>query len=249
MSTETVIYLLLGGMAGGFINGFAGTGTALFALGFFLSVLDPIAAVAIVALMSTLTGLQGIFIVRHEIFSNKPRLLRFVIPGLIGVPVGTLLLTYVDAGILRLIVAGFLIFYGGYFGFRRSLPQFQRSTPKTDATIGLVGGVLGGLASLSGALPTIWLSMRPWPKGETRAVLQPYNVAVLSSTVLILAWKGAFTASTLMACAVAFPAALLAAQIGIGVFRKVNNDQFRRTLICLCLALGIGILARDLGLF
>ena len=93
MSTETVIYLLLGGMAGGFINGFAGTGTALFALGFFLSVLDPIAAVAIVALMSTLTGLQGIFIVRHEIFSNKPRLLRFVIPGLIGVPVGTLLLT------------------------------------------------------------------------------------------------------------------------------------------------------------
>ena len=84
MSSETIIYLMLGGMAGGFINGFAGTGTALFALGFFLSVLEPLAAVAIVALMSTLTGLQGVYIVRHELFANKARLFRFILPGLIG---------------------------------------------------------------------------------------------------------------------------------------------------------------------
>jgi uncharacterized membrane protein YfcA len=249
MTVETIIYLVLGGMAGGFINGFAGTGTALFSLGFFLSVLDPLAAVAIVAMMSTLTGLQGIYIVRHELFSNKARLFRFIIPGLIGVPIGTSLLSYVDAGVLRLIVAGFLIFYGGYFGFRKALPRFERRTPKADATVGLIGGVLGGLASLSGALPTIWLSMRPWPKNETRAVLQPYNVVILCTTVLILAWKGAFTASTSLAFAVAFASALLASQIGLHVFQKVSDNQFRRTLIVLCLALGLGLLLRDLGLF
>lgn len=248
MNVETIIYLILGGMAGGFINGFAGTGTALFSLGFFLSALDPLSAVAIVALMSTLTGLQGIYIVRHALFSNKARLFRFIIPGLIGVPIGTSMLSYVDADLLRLIVAGFLIFYGGYFGFRKALPRFERRTPKADATVGLIGGILGGLASLSGALPTIWLSMRPWSKGETRAVLQPYNVVILCSTVLVLASKGAFTASTWVAFAVAFSSALVASQLGIHVFRKVNDNQFRRTLIVLCLALGLGILLRDVGL-
>lgn len=249
MSSETIIYLMLGGMAGGFINGFAGTGTALFALGFFLSVLEPLAAVAIVALMSTLTGLQGVYIVRHELFANKARLFRFILPGLIGVPIGASLLSFVDARVLRLIVAGFLIFYGGYFGFRKALPRFERRTPKADATVGLIGGILGGLASLSGALPTIWLSMRPWSKGETRAVLQPYNVVILCTTVLMLAWKGAFTASTWMAFGVAFSSGLLASQLGIFVFRKVSDSQFRRTLIFLCLALGVGILARDAGFF
>jgi uncharacterized membrane protein YfcA len=247
MTTEAIIYLVLGGMAGGFINGFAGTGTALFALGFLLSVLDPMAAVAIVALMSSLTGLQGLYVVRRELMKNKARLYRFIVPGIVGVPIGISLLGYIDATALRLIVAGFLIFYGGYFGFRKALPRFERRTPKTDATVGLVGGILGGLASLSGALPAIWLSMRPWPKGETRAVLQPYNVVILFSTVIMLAWNGAFTTTTWAAFAVAFPSALFAVQIGLYVFRKVSDDQFRRTLIFLCLALGLGILARDLG--
>lgn len=249
MTPETILFLILGGMAGGFINGFAGTGTALFALGFYLSVLDPVTAVAIVALISALTGLQGVYVVRREVLANKTRLLRFLIPGLLGVPIGVSLLSYVDAGTLRLVVAGFLIFYGAYFGFRKALPRFERRTPKTDVSVGLIGGILGGLASLSGALPAIWLSMRPWPKGETRAVLQPYNVAILGTTVVMLAFNGAFTAQTWLAFAIAFPAGLFAVQIGIFAFHRVTDDQFRRTLIILCLAMGLGILARDLGLF
>lgn len=249
MTSETIVYLVLGGLAGGFINGFAGTGTALFGLGFFLSVLEPKSAVAIVALMSVMIGLQGLYVVRREILANRARLLRFLVPGLIGVPIGISLLRFVDAGTLRLVVAGFLIFYGGYFGFRKALPRFDKRTPKIDATVGLSGGILGGLASLSGAPPAIWLSMRPWPKGETRAVLQPFNVVILTATVLMLAWNGAFDAATRTAFAVAFPAGLLAMQVGIFAFRRVSDDQFRRTLIILCLALGLGILARDLGVF
>ena len=88
-------FLILGGLAGGFINGFAGTGTALFALGFFLVVLDPLPAVAIVALTSTLTGLQGLYVVRSELAHNKMRLARFILPGLVGVPIGISLLAFI----------------------------------------------------------------------------------------------------------------------------------------------------------
>ncbi len=58
---------LLGAAAGGFINGLAGFGTALFALGFWLQVMPPVQAVAIVLVISVATGLQGLWQVRHTI--------------------------------------------------------------------------------------------------------------------------------------------------------------------------------------
>ncbi|MEY8839517.1 sulfite exporter TauE/SafE family protein [Cribrihabitans sp. XS_ASV171] len=246
MSLQDAILLALGGFAGGFVNGFAGFGTALFAMGFFLIVLDPVTAVATIAPISVIVGLQGLWVVRREIRADLPRLLRFLLPGLAGVPVGLMLLSHIDAQTLRYLVAGMLILYGGYFGFRRTLPRFDRLTPVADGAVGLVGGILGGLAAISGALLALWVSMRPWPKAEARAMMQPYNGAILAVTVTLLAARGTYDAPTLAGIGVALPAALLAAQGGIFAFRRVADDQFRRVIILLCLAMGVGILTRDL---
>ena len=245
VSLETIIFLTLGAFAGGFINGLAGTGTALFALGFYLVVLDPVSAVAIVALMATITGLQGIWLARVPLFDQPRRLLRFLVPGLIGVPLGLLLLNIIDATTLRITIAVLLVLYGGYFGFRAKLPAFSHRTPWIDATIGFVGGVLGGAASASGALLVLWLSLRPWSKSETRAVLQPYNIAILCTTVCLLAFKGAYDRATLMTLLVTIPVGLIAAQIGIWVFRRLSDTSFRRLLILLTLMMGLGITASE----
>ena len=246
MSADMVAYLAAGSILGGFINGLAGTGTALFALGFFLIVLDPVRAVAIVAFMSVLAGLQGLWVVRAAIAANPRRLLRFLIPGLLGVPIGILLLEAIEARDLRIGIGVFLVVYGGYFSFRAALPRFERRTPKTDALIGLTGGVLGGAASVSGAIPAMWLSLRPWPKAETRAVLQPFNVAILTTTITLLALRGAYDQVTLTAMLVAIPVGLIGAQIGIFVFRRISDDLFRRLLIGLTLVIGLGILGQEI---
>lgn len=246
MSWTALAAITLGAMAGGFINGLAGTGTALFALGFFLVALDPISAVAVVSLMSVVTGIQGLWVVREALSRNVPRLLRFIIPGLLGVPVGISLLSMIDADVLKLIIGFLLLIYGGFFSFRANLPKFDRRTPLLDSGIGLAGGVLGGMASLSGALPVIWCSMRPWPKAETRAVLQPFNVSVLFTTTVMLWWRGAYTSTTVTAFLIALPTSLIAAQIGIAVFRRISDNAFRRLLIGLSLLLGLGILIRAL---
>ena len=242
LSAELITLLVLGATAGGFINGLAGTGTALFALGFFLQVLPPVTAVAIVALMSVLAGLQGLWVVRFAMKEKPARLLRFVVPGLVGVPLGILLLKAIDAETLRIGIAILLIVYGAYFSFRTSLPEFERRTPILDSGIGFVGGVLGGAASVSGAIPGMWLSLRPWPKAATRAVLQPYNVAILSTTVTMLFFRGAYDAAAVKSLFVVLPVGLLASQIGIYVFKQVSDNTFRRLLIGLTLLMGIGIL-------
>ena len=245
MTIEFLALLFAGAAAGGFINGLAGFGTALFALGFWLQVMPPLQAVAISVVLSVVSGLQGVWIVRRAMLSHLPRLALFLVPALVGVPLGVASLAVIDAATLKLVIAGFLILYGGFFTFRRALPRFERPTPVLDIGVGFAGGVLGGAASLSGALPTMWCSMRPWPKDEVRAVLQPFNVAVLGLTIAVLAWRGAYTRETLWLIALALPVAMIAAQVGIATFKRLADDAFRRLLIGLMLASGVALLVRE----
>lgn len=239
------VFVLAGAAAGGFINGLAGFGTALFSLGFFLTVLPPIEAVALVLLLSALTGLQGLWVVRAAILNNPRRLLRFLLPAVVGIPIGVACLRFVDVSLLKLVVAGFLLIYGGFFMARSTLPKFERPTPVIDATVGFFGGVLGGLAALSGALPTMWCSMRAWPKAETRAVLQPFNVCVLGLSAGLLAFRGAYTSQTLWYALIALPTAVVCAQVGLWLFRRLPDATFQRLLIALCFLSGLILMARE----
>lgn len=246
MTLEFLVILTLGAASGGLINGLAGFGTALFALGFWLQIMPPVQAVSVVVVMSVISGLQGVWLVRASILDQPRRLARFLLPALVGVPLGVAALSYLQPNVLKLTIAGFLILYGGFFTLRSSLPQLERPTPIIDAWVGFSGGVLGGAASLSGALPTMWCAMRPWPKAETRAVLQPYNVVVLGVTALVFAFKGAYTTQTLTYIAVALPVTMIFAQIGITIFKRLTDDQFRRLLIAMMLVSGVVLMAREI---
>lgn len=231
-------------MAGGFVNGLAGFGTALFALGFWLQIMPPVQAVLTVLVVSVLSGVQGVVLVRRSI--RWPRLGRFAVPALVGIPIGTALVTWIDPATLKRVIAAFLVLYGLFFAFRRDLPALTRPTPVIDGTVGFAGGVLGGLAGLSGALPTMWCAMRPWPKAEQRAVLQPYNLAVQLVAIALFALQGVFDRETVLILAVATPFTMIAAQAGLAVFKRMDDDRFRRLLILMMLASGALLMAREL---
>lgn len=244
MTAEFVVYLLAGAAAGGFINGLAGFGTSLMALGWWLQVMPPVQAVAISLIMSVASGIQGVVLVRRAI--DARRLARFLIPAIIGIPIGLQLLRHVDGGVLKLVIAGFMLLYGGFFAFRRDLPSIERPTPLIDGLVGFAGGVLGAVAGVSGALPTMWLALHDWAKEKSRAVLQPFNVAVLAVAAILLAVNGAYDRGTLIAIAVAAPANLIASRIGIFVFKRLSDGQFRRLLVALMLLAGAVLLAKEI---
>lgn len=245
MPFEFYLALILGAASGGLINGLARFGTALFALGFWLQIMPPLQAVSIAVVMSVVSGLQGVWLVRHSIADQPRRLARFLLPALPGIPLGIAALTFVPVEVLKITIAGFMLLYGGFFSFRKALPKFERPTPVMDCVVGFFGGLLGGAASLSGALPTMWCAMRPWPKAETRAVLQPFNVVVLGLTVIAFALKGVYTWEVLKLIAIALPATLIAAQIGITIFKRLNDDQFRRLIIALMFVSGLVLMLRE----
>lgn len=246
MSLEFLFWLLAGAAAGGFVNGLAGFGTALFALAFWLNILPPQQAVAIILIMSTLGSVQGVYFIRSTIAANSGRLLQFLLPALAGVPLGLMMLEYIEADTLKLVIGFFMLFYGGFFILRRSLPLLVGDRGYTQAVIGFVSGILGGAASLSGALPTMWCALRPWPKAEQRAVLQPFSVVVLAVSAMILFAKGIYDSQTLILIAITLPITLLTAHWGLAVYHRLQDTQFKRLLIILMFVSGFAILAGEL---
>ena len=245
MSAYFLIILLLGAATGGFVNGLAGFGTALIALGFWLQIMPPQQAVPLVVVMSVISGLQGLWLVRHSVGAQPKRLARFFLPGIIGVPLGVAALAIIDPKLLKIAIAGLMLLYGGFFTLRRSLPKLEYPTPFMDSFVGFLGGVLGGAASLSGALPTMWCALRPWSKSETRAVLQPYNVGLLALTMAVFALQGAYTGQALKLIAITLPVTILCAQIGISIFKRLSDDQFRQLLITMMLISGLALTVKE----
>lgn len=244
MTVEFLLPLLGGAIAGGFVNGLAGFGTSLFALGWWLQILPPKQAVVLVLILSVFSGLQGAWVVRNSI--EPRRLAIFLVPALVGIPVGLHVLQWIDVDLLKLLVAAFLLTYAVFFIARRNLPAFTAETPVADGGIGFVGGILGATAGLSGALPTMWLAMRDWQRQKVRAVLQPYNIVVLGISAVLLVIDGALDRQTLIALVVAFPATMLAAQAGLWVFGRLSDTQFRWLLVSLMLMSGLGLLIRTI---
>ena len=88
------------------------------------------------------------------------RVLPFVVPGLLGVPAGTALLRHLDPDAFKLATGLLLVAFSGFLLLHRRPVRLRLGGRAVDGAIGLAGGVLGGLAGLSGASPTIWASLR-----------------------------------------------------------------------------------------
>lgn len=246
MSIDHLMLFMAGAAAGGLINGLAGFGLSMFAMGFWLQIMPPVQAVPIMVVTAVITGFQGAWMVRRAILDHPARLAIFAIPGLIGVPIGISLLASLDPHAIKLTLAGFMLLYGAFFSLRRSLPNFSRPTPLIDGLIGFVSGVLGGATSLSGPLPTMWCALRSWPKAETRGILQAFNIVILTVTALGLFLRGSYTWQVLMQIALALPVTILFAQIGLYLFRHLRDDHFRRLLIFLMFAFGAMLTINEL---
>jgi len=89
MEASAYAILLFGALAGGFVSGLAGFGTALMALGIWLYVLPPALAVPLVLICSVASQISTLPAMWRVI--DFKLAMPFVIGGLAGMPVGALL--------------------------------------------------------------------------------------------------------------------------------------------------------------
>jgi len=152
MHAAAYALLLAGALAGGFVSGLAGFGTALMALGIWLYVMPPSAAVPLVLICSVI-GQTSTLPSMWRSF-DLSLVWPFVIGGLFGVPLGTTLVAHAYPRIFKLTVGVLLVFPLALY-FSKPMAVTIGGKP-ADAAIGFAGGILGGLAGLFGPLPILW---------------------------------------------------------------------------------------------
>lgn len=245
MDWVTVALLVMGALTAGFINGFAGFGTALVASGFWFLVL-PAHVVPPLIILAALAGqLVGVWKLAGKL--NFRASIYLISGGVIGVPVGTLLLSVLDPNLVKTIIGWFLIAYA-LFHFR-GLPDSAPASVQdgiADRGIGFLGGVLGGFAGLSGVLPLIWLQIRRLSPAEQRARYQPFNLFILLLAAVAMVGVGKVDVELMTFAAVAIPFSLLGAVVGANMFLSISEETFQRAVLLLLLVSGCFIVGQSL---
>jgi hypothetical protein len=217
------------------IAGFAFSALAGAPLLFLLG--DPVQAVATMVVCSI--AIQGYCVVALRRTIHWRALWPFLAAGMLGVPVGIWLLVRVPPALFAAGLGVFLTSYGLYMFFRGA-PPVVRGTWRGDALAGALGGLTGGLCGFPGAFVTIWCGMRGWTKEAQRAIYQPYILAMQLAALACLGFQapGAIAAEAFV---VYVPLALMAASLGLAVFRRLSTRQFALAVNALLLVSGIAL--------
>jgi uncharacterized protein len=245
VDTAAYALLFLGALAGGFIAGLAGFGTALMALGIWLYVLPPSLAVPLVLICSvvgqttTLPSMWRTF--------DLTLVWPFIIGGLAGVPIGTMLIAHADPKTFKLGVGLFLLAFPTILYFNRAPMAFRFGGRLADAGVGFAGGILGGLAGLSGPLPILWASLRGWGKDERRGIFQTFNWTVLAAALCYQAATGMVELKVLWLALLAFPGTVLGAWLGARVYRALSDKNFADVVLGLLFLSGVGLVWNSFG--
>jgi uncharacterized protein len=203
---------------------------------------EPIDVVQVMIVCSIAIQMLSVATLRNAI--DWRHLARFLLGGVLGLPLGVYLLTHLAASLYLRCIGGFLIAYGLYMLLRRPACAI-RSNRFGDCAVGFLGGVTGGFAGFPGAFVTIWCGLKGWSKDRQRGVYQPF---ILIMQVLALAFIEIAAQSSAHADAINLltlsyvPGALLGTWCGIAIFRRLTDLQFARFVNLLLIVSGVGLM-------
>lgn len=240
MSTLQILLVLTGASVGGFVSGLAGFGNGLVAMGFWLQAVPPSVAVSLSVICSVMSQAQTIPRVWHAL--SLRRALPFVVPGLLGVPLGVHLLGTVDPRVFKAGVGLLLVGFSTFSLLAGRGLNVSWGGRWADAVVGFAGGVLGGFAGLSGPLPTIWATIRGWGKDERRGLFQAFSLCILSAALLWQAVSGRLTEATGWAALLSVPGTAVGSFLGVKLYRRLSDRHFNNVILVLLAFSGLTLL-------
>jgi uncharacterized membrane protein YfcA len=245
MTPAAYALLFFGALAGGFVSGLAGFGTALMALGIWLYVIPPSLAVPLVLICSVVAQTSTLPSIWRTI--DFTLVWPFLIGGLVGVPLGTHLIAHADPEVFKLTIGIFLLVFPTVLYLQRKPMALTFGGKLADGAVGLAGGILGGLAGLSGPLPILWASVRGWNKTERRGIFQTFNWTILAAALCVQIASGLVKADVIWLALLAFPGTLIGAWSGTRIYHALSDRSFRDLVLGLLVLSGIGLLWNSLA--
>jgi len=201
--------------------------------------MSPVTAAPLVAFCSVGGHLQSLPKIWKGVIWS--RLWPFLVGGLIGVPLGTTLIEHADPKVFKLTVGVFLLVFPAALYFQRREFSITFGGRIADSAIGFAGGILGGLAGLSGPLPILWASIRGWSKEQRRGIFQIFNFSVLAASLLVQIVTGFVKPDVYWLALIAFPGTVIGAWLGARTYHALSDANFRDVVLGLLFLSGIGL--------
>jgi uncharacterized membrane protein YfcA len=227
---------LFASFIGGLTSGIAGFAMGLVVSGIWLHIMSPLQTATLIVGFGFVTQSYAIWKLRHALEWRK--VTPLIVGGAFGVPVGAMLLTYIDPAYMRIGVGVLLVLYSIYSLAR---PAFKplKVQPPAEVGVGFVNGLLGGLTGLTGIVATVWCQLRGWPKDVQRTVFQPVNLAAIAVAAVSLSFAGAVTAETVKLYFLGLPLMLAGLWLGFKLYGKLNDAAFRKVILVMLLVAGV----------
>jgi uncharacterized protein len=222
VTVGVILAVLVGTVGAAFVSGLSGFAFGMIGLSVWAWVLEPRLLSPMVVFGSLVAQLVSLGAIRRG-HRWRP-LLPFLIGGLAGVPFG------VRPGML----------------LARDLPPLRHGGRAADTIAGLIGGVMGGLAGLTGPVPTLWCTLRGWDKDVQRSVFQSFNLTMHAITLASYCWTGLLTTEVGWVFALMLPAILLPTWLGARLYQRISEAAFRHLVLGLLLVSGCVLVGSSL---
>lgn len=237
--------VVLGSVVAGFVQGLAGFAFGLVAMGIWAWSLDPVLAGPLVVFGSLIGQLLATGTMWRML--NFRRALPFVLGGIVGVPLGVLLLRYINPIAFKAGVGLLLVTWCPLMLFARDLPHVRWGGQWADSAIGWIGGIMSGLGGLSGPAPILWSTLRGWDRHTQRSVFQVFNLCMQGLTLAVYIASGTLPPAAWRLFAVMVPAMLIPTVAGFLLYRRVSDLVFRRVVLGLLTVSGAVLIVTSIA--
>lgn len=253
-SLSPVIYLVVVYALAAVFSGFAGFGFS--AIGFLsLIVMSPTGGIAVLMALSLAVQMAGLkkllpeFRQHSQSWKHRDGVGLYMVGGVVGLPIGLNALAMLDKQVLTVGLGVLLMAFAAFSARKPVAVNFGTATPSpwTSVMVGAAGGLLGGFAAFPGAALVVWNSVLGKPKTLGRALTQPFilSMQIIGLLMLCVLRPETFDKPFWMVFLIALPIALLGNRLGISLYLKTGDTDFRKFTLLALAATGLGLILKS----
>ena len=220
------------------LQGVFGFAFMLIALPLLSYVMSLKTAVPLLSLLFFLSSLIQMFQLKGKFECRN--VMSLLVGAVFGIPVGIFFVLELNDRLTKGVLGFLLIVYSLYSLLVRRRPL--RFPEWTGYLFGFAAGVLGGTFNMTGPPAVFYIAGQQWQKDN---IVGSLNFFFFITTVLVIAFHivaGNLTQEITIKFLMLSPVMVAGLLIGLHIFRKVNEDNYRKGLFVLLMIMGVMLL-------
>jgi len=229
----------------GLIQGLTGFGFALVAVPIMTLFLSPKEVVPVVLIHAIL--IVAVILYEARKWVDLKRIWPLMIAGIVGIPLGTYLLIFLQEGTLKILIGSVIVVFALAFlkGFRKQI----KAEKLAFAPVGFISGLLAGSTMMGGPPVILFFTNQGLSKNVFRANIVLYFTAVSLAAIPAYVAGGLITKEVMKYAVLLLPALIAGGLTGIRLARAVQEQLFEKIVLIILIVAGLMSIASGFGLW